>query len=42
MTIKEYALALKESKIIEERNQDRVSKLQRKLDEDMNDKLKFN
>jgi hypothetical protein len=42
MTIKEYASALKESKIQEEKNEERRTKLHRKLDEEMNDKLKFN
>lgn len=42
MTVREYAMALKESKILEEKNSERRTKLQRKLDEEMNDKLKFN
>ena len=42
MTVREYALALKEAKILEEKNEERRTKIQRKLDEEMNDKIKFN
>ena len=42
MTIKEYAEALKESKIAEDIALRAKREVQRKLDEDMKDKLKFN
>jgi hypothetical protein len=42
MTIKEYAAELKQVKEQEAELAERRNRLQRKLDEEMNDKLKFN